>query len=229
MIRRLVAGSLLAVASVAGVARSGFAQIVPSGSNVPSYARPTYATREVIVRGRVEAVDDAETLRLRDDSGLEEIVEITGATINRAGRDVQEGAWLAVRGVRNGSGFRATQIDPIQVSLAAPKPAAPVPRPAVDPGPPLPYVAPTVSPTRAPQVEHLAVPTAIVKRPVPRKPARPVVGAAHTPRAYATTNPQRRIAARPVVVTRSVRRVWHLQTPSPTQPETLRWYGWGKL
>jgi hypothetical protein len=97
----------------------------PSGP-APSYASPSYGSNEDVVRGQVVSFDGNYSLRVRDEHGYIDNVELhQGTIINPTGLKLVAGMSITVRGVNRGNVLDANQIDTPYNSYAS-APAYPV-------------------------------------------------------------------------------------------------------
>jgi hypothetical protein len=92
---------------------AAFAQQVQAGGDAaPSYARPSYATDEETISGRVASFDGKFHLEVRDDRGFVDDVQLhQGTVINPTGLQLRPGMSVMVSGKNAGSVFAANVID----------------------------------------------------------------------------------------------------------------------
>jgi hypothetical protein len=92
-----------------------FAQTTPApaaASGTPSYSRPSYASDEETIAGRITAFDGGYKLEVRDDRGFVDRVELhQGTIINPTGIRLQPGMSVTIYGVNRGSMLAADEID----------------------------------------------------------------------------------------------------------------------
>lgn len=95
--------------AAAAIPCGAFAQTTPA---VPPYARPSYASDEEVVRGRISAFDGGYKLEVRDDRGFVDRVELhQGTIINPTGLRLQPGMSVTIYGVSRGTVLAASEID----------------------------------------------------------------------------------------------------------------------
>ena len=109
--------SLAATLALAAAALplGAFAQTTPApapASGAPSYSRPSYASDEETITGRITAFDGGYKLEVRDDRGFVDRVELhQGTIINPTGITLQPGMSVTIYGVNRGSLLAANEID----------------------------------------------------------------------------------------------------------------------
>jgi hypothetical protein len=102
----LIAAAAITVPAVA------FAQTGAQTDAPPSYARPSYASDEDVVRGQVVAFDGGYGLQVRDEKGYIDTITLhQGTIINPTGLRLAPGMSVTVRGVNRGHVLDANQID----------------------------------------------------------------------------------------------------------------------
>ncbi|HEY4441553.1 MAG TPA: hypothetical protein VGN14_13935 [Candidatus Elarobacter sp.] len=114
----------LAIVLAAALAAGGGAlPRVAGAQDLPSYARPAPSQDETIT-GRIQSVDDAFHLTIRDDRGFVDNVQLRhGTIINPRGLTLEAGMSVTVIGHNAGQYFDATEIDtPYSYSGEAPSP-----------------------------------------------------------------------------------------------------------
>jgi hypothetical protein len=112
----------------------------PVSAQSPTYAHPSYASNEEVVRGRVLSFNGAYDLQLRDDRGFVDNVRLhQGTVINPTGLTLEAGMSVTMYGYNRGNIFAANEIDtPYQQTYALyPVPVYPYPYPY-----PYPYYGP---------------------------------------------------------------------------------------
>ena len=83
-----------------------------TGGAPPSYARPSYASGEETIRGRIASFDGRFHLEVRDDRGFIDNVQLhQGTVINPTGLTLQPGMSVTIFGKSAGSFFAATEVD----------------------------------------------------------------------------------------------------------------------
>ena len=89
---------------------------------IPSYASPPAPSNEDVVRGQILAIDGAYNLRVRDDRGFIDAIELhQGTIINPTGLRLAPGMSVTIRGINRGNALDANQIDtPYQTYGAIP-------------------------------------------------------------------------------------------------------------
>ena len=103
--------SLLLAAAAVAIPAGAFAQDAPQAA-APSYARPSYGSDEEVVRGQIVSFDGGYNLRVRDDRGFIDTVELhQGTIINPTGLRLAPGMSVTIRGVNRGNALDANQID----------------------------------------------------------------------------------------------------------------------
>ena len=128
---RLRFTTVLLAAATAAVPASALAQADASAATQapPSYARPSYGSDEETIRGSIVSFDGGYNLRVRDERGFIDNIELRqGTVINPTGLRLAPGMSVTVRGVNRRSVLAANQIDtPYQTYGAAPAYAYPGP------------------------------------------------------------------------------------------------------
>lgn len=107
--------ALLALSAAAAPA-GAFAQTTTAPTTTPdappSYARPSYGSADETIHGTVSAFDGAYALRVRDDRGFIDNVQLRpGTVINPTGLRLAPGMTVTIHGTNGGSTFAAAEID----------------------------------------------------------------------------------------------------------------------
>jgi hypothetical protein len=90
---------------------AALAQDAPPAAAAPSYAKPMPSGEETI-SGRVESYDGKYVLRVRDDRGFSDAVQLhQGTVINPRGLTLQPGMRVTILGYNGGRAFAANEID----------------------------------------------------------------------------------------------------------------------
>lgn len=119
---------LAAAVALAGIGLPVTAMAQPDqgpGAAAPSYARPSYASDEETIKGRITSVNGT-ALEIRDDRGFIDNVQLhQGTVINPTGLTLAPGMSVTVLGYNRGRTFAANEIDTPYASypLAYPYPA----------------------------------------------------------------------------------------------------------
>lgn len=101
--------ALLALAVAAGPA-GALAQSGPSG--MPSYAVPVLGSNQETIHGSIASVDAADMLRINDDRGFVDNVQLQqGTIVYPSGARLLPGMIVTIAGINRGSVFAANQID----------------------------------------------------------------------------------------------------------------------
>lgn len=121
MSSRMLAALTLAAALVGGVA----SPLPALAQDVPSYAAPAQQSQDETIQGRIESVDDAFHITVRDDRGFIDRVALhQGTIIVPRGLALAVGMSVTIVGVNAGTYFEANEIDtPYAYDGAAPPPA----------------------------------------------------------------------------------------------------------
>jgi len=83
-----------------------------SAQDVPSYARPAYASADETIHGRIRTVDGAFNISVSDDRGFIDSVQLhQGTIINPTGLTLSPGMSVTILGTNAGSAFNANEID----------------------------------------------------------------------------------------------------------------------
>jgi hypothetical protein len=89
-----------------------FAPRAAQAQDVPSYARPTDASVDETIHGRIRSVDGAFTISVDDDRGFVDEVQLHGGTIiNPTGLALAPGMSVTIIGYNAGATFDANEID----------------------------------------------------------------------------------------------------------------------
>ena len=102
----------------------------PVSAQAPTYARPSYASNEEMIRGRVLSFNGAYDLQLRDDRGFVDNVRLhPGTVINPTGLSLEAGMSVTIYGYNRGTIFAANEIDTPYHEAYAVYPVYPYPYP----------------------------------------------------------------------------------------------------
>jgi hypothetical protein len=111
-VKSLAATLVLAAAALPLGAFAQTAPVPPPASGTPSYSRPSYASDEETIAGRITAFDGGYKLEVRDDRGFVDRVELhPGTIINPTGIRLQPGMSVTIYGVNRGPMLAADEID----------------------------------------------------------------------------------------------------------------------
>jgi hypothetical protein len=104
--------SLFLAATAIAMPLAARAQPANPPANPPSYAQPTPPSNDDVIHGRVVSFDGAYALKVADDRGYIDSVQLRqGTIINPTGLTLAPGMTVTVRGVNQGSALVANQID----------------------------------------------------------------------------------------------------------------------
>lgn len=110
---------LSAVVAAAGVGFPVTATAQPAESATPAYSRPSYASDEETIKGRIASINGYR-MEVRDDRGFVDNVELhQGTVINPTGLTLGPGMSVTVFGYSRGQMFAANEIDTPYSSYAA--------------------------------------------------------------------------------------------------------------
>ena len=110
---------LAATVAVAGVSLPMAALAQGQGAEAPTYARPSYASDEETIKGRITSVNGY-TVQIRDDRGFIDNVQLhQGTVINPTGLTLAPGMSVTVLGYNRGQAFAANEIDTPYMSYGA--------------------------------------------------------------------------------------------------------------
>lgn len=110
-VRRRVLTGLAALCLIGAFGAPALAQQTATG-DAPTYARPSYASDEESIHGRIASVTGRYDLQVRDDRGFIDSVSMhQGTVINPTGLALAPGMSVTILGRNRGRVFAANEID----------------------------------------------------------------------------------------------------------------------